>query len=117
MSAADAAVVADWLRGALVATDAFTVVEKKNMDKILAEQAFQQTGCTNEECAVKLGKVLNVRQIVVGSLGRYMGVNVLNIRVVDVETGGAVYADKAKGNTAEEMDAAIAAMASRMAGR
>jgi len=117
VSASDAAVVADWIRGGLVATGVFTVVEKNNMDKVLAEQAFQQTGCTSEECAVKLGKILNVNHIVVGSLGKFMGANVLNIRVVEVETGRVIYADKAKGNTADEMESAVSALCNRMAGK
>ncbi|MEK7766930.1 MAG: CsgG/HfaB family protein, partial [bacterium] len=51
VSSSDASVIANLLRGELVKSGMFNVVEKKNMDKVLAEQAFQQTGCTTQECA------------------------------------------------------------------
>jgi curli biogenesis system outer membrane secretion channel CsgG len=117
VSASDAAVIANLLRGELVKTGAFNVVEKKNMDRILAEQAFQQTGCTAQECAVKLGKLLNVQRMIVGSCGKLMNRYFINIRVVNVETGEAVYADDAKGTTVDDIETGIRDMAARMAKR
>ncbi|MBI4669788.1 MAG: hypothetical protein HY747_11535 [Elusimicrobia bacterium] len=55
--------VTDFFRSALVNTNAFVVVDRGNMEKILTEQKFQQTGCTTEECAVQMGKILNVEKI------------------------------------------------------
>jgi len=72
VSQSNASIVADWLRGALVTTGAYTVVERSAMQKILSEQAFQNTGCTSSECAVKLGKDLNVQKMVVGSFGKIL---------------------------------------------
>jgi len=100
----DAMMVAEILRSELVRSGAFRVADKRNMDKMLAEQAFQQTGCTNTECAVKLGKVLNVRKMVVGSFGKLMGQYMLNVHFVDVETGEIVYSDSAKGATADDLE-------------
>jgi hypothetical protein len=42
------------------------------MEKILAESSFQQTGCTSSECAVQIGKILNVKHMIVGSLSKLM---------------------------------------------
>jgi TolB-like protein len=117
VSGSDASVIANLLRGELVKTGAFNVVEKKNMERILAEQAFQQTGCTAQECAVKLGKLLNVQRMIVGSFGKLMDRFFINIRVVNVETGEAVYADEAKGATVDDIEAGIKAMAGRLAAR
>jgi curli biogenesis system outer membrane secretion channel CsgG len=116
VSAGDAAVISSLLRGELVKTGRFKTVEKNQMDKVLAEQAFQQTGCTSQDCAVKLGKMLNVQLMVVGEFGKLMGQSYTSARVVNVETGEVVYADKAKGTSADEMEYAIAAMARRVAG-
>ena len=115
--ASSAAIAADWLRGALVQTGTVAVVERQNMVKILAEQGLQQTGCTQSDCAVKLGKLLNVQRMVVGSFGKFLDANVLTIRVVDIESGQVVYSDTARGKTSEEMEVAIRALASRLAGR
>jgi len=115
VSSGDAAVISDMLRGELVKTRACNVIEKQNMDKILAEQAFQNSGCTSEECAVKLGKLLNVNKIVVGSFGKIMDTHILNIRVVNVESGKIVYGDKVTGSSLNELDKGISALAKRIA--
>ncbi len=87
VSAMDAVTVSDFLRTELVKTEVFNVVDRSNMQKILAEQRFQMTGCTNQECAVQMGKILNVQKIVIGSLSKLVGLYYLTANVIDVETG------------------------------
>lgn len=114
VSASDAAFMTNVLREEVVASGRGIVVEKGQMDRILAEQAFQQTGCTTQDCVVKLGKVLNVRRIVVGTFGRFMGKFFVNARVVEVETGQVLAADTARGVTSEEVEAAVRALGQRL---
>jgi hypothetical protein len=114
VSMSDAAVVSDWLRGALVANSRYNVVERNEMEKVLAEQAFQQTGCTSQECAVKLGKILNVKRMVVGSFGKFLDAYVLNVRVIDVETGSVIHSDTTKGKTTDEIEGNIKSLAARL---
>jgi len=114
VSQSNASIVADWLRGSLVSAGTYTVVERSAMQKILTEQAFQQTGCTSQECAVKLGKMLNVQRMVVGSFGKFLDSYVLNVRVVDIESGEVVYSDSANGATTKEVEANIKALALRL---
>ena len=104
VSAGDAAVIADMLRAELVKSGAFNVVEKSNMDKVLNEQAFQKTGCTSEECAVKLGKLLNLQKMIVGSFGKLIDRYIVSIRMVNVETGQIEFADSAKGQNVDELE-------------
>jgi len=115
VSAGDSAVIADLLRSELVRTTKFNVVEKQNMERVLAEHAFQRTGCTTEECAVKLGKLLNVQRMVVGSFGKLLDSYLLSIRVVDVETGRVVHGDSVEGTTVKELKAGVREIAGRMA--
>ncbi|MHB9156146.1 MAG: CsgG/HfaB family protein, partial [Endomicrobiales bacterium] len=70
VSPLEASIFADFLRNGLVNTGTFNVVEKANMEKLLSEMAFQQTGLTSTEDAVKIGKILNVRKMVLGSVSR-----------------------------------------------
>ena len=56
------------------------------MDKILEEFDYQNTGCTDEECAVELGKMLNAERIVIGSVGLVGQTYTINARIVDIET-------------------------------
>lgn len=64
------------------------VMERSQMDKILSEQGFQQSGaCSGTECAVQVGQLLGIDRMVVGSLGRLGKSYVLVVRLVDVGTG------------------------------
>lgn len=56
------------LRTEILKTGRFTVVDRSQINAILDEQAFQQTGCTTQECAVRVGRILGVRQIVTGTV-------------------------------------------------
>ncbi len=87
VSQADASIVADFLRTELVNTGLFNVMGRNNMDTMLAEQKFQNSGCTEQECAVEMGKLLNVKKILVGSLSKLLDTYYITVNVVDVETG------------------------------
>jgi TolB-like protein len=86
ISRGEAGTLTDRLRSMLVKTNAFIVVERDKMENILTEVGFQQTGCVSTECAVEVGKILNVQQMVTGSIGKVGTLYTLDIRLVDVET-------------------------------
>ncbi|MDO9548378.1 MAG: PEGA domain-containing protein [Candidatus Marinimicrobia bacterium] len=82
----EAAVLTNRLRSKLVTTDAFIMLDRGRMDEILKEQGFQLSGCTSTECAVEMGKLLNVQQIVSGSVGKIGSLYTIDIVLIDVET-------------------------------
>jgi hypothetical protein len=57
------------------------------MEEVLKEQGFQQSGCVSNECAVEVGELVGVQQIVVGSISRVGDVMSVSARIVSVETG------------------------------
>lgn len=57
------------------------------MEQILSEQTFQLGGCVSDECAVQVGHILGVQQMVAGSLSRIGEAYSVTLRLVDVETG------------------------------
>ena len=65
--------ISDFLRDNLSNTDLLTMTNRTNMEQILNEQQFQQSGCTTQECAVKIGKILNVKKMIVGTTGLFVG--------------------------------------------
>jgi len=65
----------------------FNVLERKKMEEILKEQGFQLSGCTETECIVELGKLLNVQQMLTGSIAKVGNIFNLNLRLIDIETG------------------------------
>ena len=60
VSVAEASALTDRLRNELFQMGQFKIIERGQMDEILNEQAFQQTGCVSSECAVEVGKMLGV---------------------------------------------------------
>ncbi len=74
------------LRSMLVKTDAFIVLERGQMDDILDEQGFQQTGCTTTECAVEMGRLLNMQKMISGSIGKLGKTYTIDLSLIDVQT-------------------------------
>ena len=63
--------VTDLLVRFLVENGTYSVIERKAMDKILAEQNFSNSDRANPNSAAKLGKILGVDAIVVGSVTQF----------------------------------------------
>ena len=70
VSLAEARTLTDRLRSRLVNTNVFHVLEREQMDEILGEQGFQQSGCVSDECAVEVGQLIGVQLMVAGSIGK-----------------------------------------------
>ena len=97
------------LGSAMVKTSRFDVVEESALKAVLAQQGFQNSGLTNPADAAKIGKILNAKYIVMGTITEIssntkdvqasrIGVNtldykaVVDISVIDVETAQTVAA-------------------------
>ncbi len=95
------------IRTHLVNMDRFVVIERTQMDAILKEQGFQRTGCTDQECAVEMGKLMSANMIMIGSVSPLGKAIVLNVRIVDVEKGRIEYAGMEKADTESMLDRAV----------
>lgn len=71
----------------LVKLKIYTVIDRANRDKILAEQGFQQSGCASDACVVEMGQLLGVGKIVVGTLDLIGQTYIVNLQIVNVQTG------------------------------
>ncbi len=63
--------IADLLVDKLVADGAYSVIERKALDKILAEQNFSNSDRADPASAAKIGRVLGVDAILVGSITQF----------------------------------------------
>lgn len=79
-------VLSDRLRQELFKTGIFTVVERNTMEDVLTEQSLHLAGCTSNECAIEVGRILGVQQMVSGSVGKVGEVHTVSVRLIDVET-------------------------------
>jgi Curli production assembly/transport component CsgG len=69
-SAVEASAATDRMQEELFALGKYTLVDRAQINEILKEQAFQQTGCTSTECAVRVGRILGVRVLATGKVTR-----------------------------------------------
>lgn len=83
----EAVVLSDQLRSEFVRSRQFRIVERTQMEEILKEQGFQSSGCTSDQCAVEMGQLLGVKNMVVGSIGKAGSYTILTARIIDVSSG------------------------------
>lgn len=84
---AEVRLLSDRLRVELFKTGQFTVLERQQMENILKEQGFQQSGCIATECVIEVGQLLGVEKMVAGSVGQVGAVYTISLRVINVGTG------------------------------
>lgn len=80
--------ISDMLVTELVNDGTYRVIERKALDKILAEQDFSTSDRANPETAAKIGKILGVKYIIIGSITTF-GTDTKQIGV-----GGVAWTDK-----------------------
>lgn len=80
--------ISDAILSQLSNSNTIALIERTQMDEIIQEQGFQNSGaCAESECAVELGKILSVEKMLIGSVGKIENLYSLSVRIVDVETG------------------------------
>jgi len=107
---------ADELVTQLFKTGKFTVIERAQIDMILSEQDFGQSGRVNATQAAEIGKILGVQVMVTGSITKFsidrksggiggFGVSYseaetnLDVRLIDVNTAEILFAEDSEGKT------------------
>lgn len=92
-------VVAGVLASELANIDKIQIVERSQMDDVLAEQSIQMTGAIDTETVVKIGQLIGVDAIIVGNLTDYVSWNAVavygstitfSVRMIDTESGRVV---------------------------
>lgn len=108
----------------LAKTGKFVVVERDKLNKVFEEQKLQASGAIDPRTAVAVGKILGLSAIVTGSISesgvkkegsdylvvrskRQVAEVVVDIRVVDVETGQVLYADSGSGRAKSQKRAVL----------
>lgn len=109
--------VSDLLRTELFNTGLLTVIERTEMDKILKEQGFQQSVCSENDCAVQFGKLLSAKKVLVGTVNKMGDEYIINARIVDVEKGVTEFADNIKVQAESQLYSGCKAFAKKIGDR
>jgi hypothetical protein len=84
----------------LLYTHKYELVERSQMEQVLGEQALGLKGVTESAVAIRVGKILNVQGVIVGTVPEYgskasgaaeLSAIGLNVRMIDVNDGSIVW--------------------------
>ena len=80
--------VYDRLETELVNLGTYDVTNRSEVEKILKEQKFQQAGCTDQQCAAEIGKMLNADLMLISTIlfNRDEGQMSATFKLVNVES-------------------------------
>ena len=116
---AEAKSLSDRLRIEIFNTGSYEMLEREKMTKILEEMEFQLSGCTSDECAVEVGRLVGVTNILVGSIGKVGEYYTVSARIIDVETGKIIKTatEDIEGTLGSVLTLAIPSIAKQIAGQ
>jgi TolB-like protein len=115
-SKSDAQAITGLFEIGLVNTGVYTVIEQERIHEILEVQEYSLFGCTDEKCAIQIGRLLSAEQIVLGTLSQVGGRHILFAKIIDVESGVSIRADRVDAASVEEMTEAAELLAFKLAG-
>jgi hypothetical protein len=97
--------------------DLFDLVAREKMVQLAKEKAFQLTGCTDVSCAVQIGKALNVKKMVIGSVTKLGNKYALFLKTVDVEAERVECSEKEDAGTdVEQTDKVVSDVVKHLSG-
>ncbi|MBN2049745.1 MAG: PEGA domain-containing protein, partial [Spirochaetales bacterium] len=87
LSKAETNIITKVFEAALVKTKVFDIIEQTKIEDILTAQEFSLSGCTDETCAIEIGKLLAAEQIILGDVSALGNKIVMVARIIDVTSG------------------------------
>lgn len=94
--------VSENLRTMLIISGAFRVVERNQLEEILTEYKLSQGGITENSHAIRIGTLAEANLIMIGSITKMFESYIINARLLNVESGVSVLAQKVEiGSEAE----------------
>lgn len=85
--------VSETFTSALVNSSAFKIIERAQLDKVIKEMEFSQTGFIETSNAVEVGKMLHADAIITGSVALLGKKIQLNARIIDIESAYVISAE------------------------
>ena len=99
VSRSTTSLLSDLLRKDLAATHRMIVMDRNDMETILEAQGMNLRDCTEEGCAIKLGRILDTDKLIVGSVSILGGRYILYAKMVDLESGQMLFAEDVTAST------------------
>ena len=79
---------------AFVKSEAFAIVERQQLEKVLHEYELNQSGMIDSSTAKEIGHILGVDAILTGNVSQIGNDQRVDVRVIDISTGLVIVAEK-----------------------
>ncbi|GHV80828.1 hypothetical protein AGMMS49944_26190 [Spirochaetia bacterium] len=99
------------LTGGFNRFSAITVIDRQNMDRIIAEQKLSESGNFSEADYIRIGNMTNTQLILAGTVTKTNAGYILDLGISDAETGVRKYSYPPKACTAADIESGEAAAA------
>ena len=113
----ETSVLSRLIRNYFVNTGRFDVLDREDMDKILTERAIGTDKASTDSDAVRFGKILNVQKIAIGTLMKFNGDFLLELRLVNVETSAIEKSATATCSKEDDFDAVAREIVEKIGGK
>jgi len=77
-----------------IQSGAFDMYERVKLEKLVAEHELSQTGLVDPSKAKEIGRLVGIDVLIVGSLSETNSRQRIDVRVIDIQTGQVVLADR-----------------------
>ena len=71
----------------------YRVIDKQNLDRILKEQKFQQSGYVDDQVMVDMGRELGGNYMVISKINQY---SMFEAKITNIETAELIYSSSKK---------------------
>ncbi|MBI9106954.1 MAG: hypothetical protein JEZ04_09440 [Spirochaetales bacterium] len=108
--------IVEFLSAELFNTDKFIVIDVSQRQNILSEMEFSMQGCSDETCALEIGKMLSAEMIVVGNLSKVGSRYLMSVKMLETETSKTVGTANGKFRDLDELIDGLESIAIELAG-
>lgn len=95
--------IVEFLSAELFDTKKYIVIDVSQRDTILKEMEFSMQGCSDDSCALEIGKMLSAEMIVTGNLSKVGSRYLMSVKMLDTETSRTMGTANGKFNDLDEL--------------
>ncbi len=108
--------IVEYLSAELFNTGKFIVIDVSQRETILNEMEFSMSGCTDESCALEIGKLLSAETIVTGTLSKIGSRYLMSVKMLETETSKTLATSNGKYGDLDELIDGLENVAAELAG-
>ena len=75
------------LKSELQNTKALIMVDQNQIDEVILEKNYQNSECKSQDCGIEIGKLIGIKNIIVGSLNQVADTCKIQAQLVNVIEG------------------------------